>query len=177
MVILRNLRINGISSGLNGIQFNTGKDLNIENVYVFGFTQNCVNITLSATATVNIINSVIKNCTNDGIRATTNAGTVKVEVNNTSVMVSGNNGIEAGSGSIIGFDNGVISSGNNGATATAGGVAVISHTTIAYNNGTAYNAAGGSIFAFARGVASAANGTNRVHDNGAQGTATYTTEN
>ena len=38
VVILRNLRINGIGTGLNGIRFLSGKDLNIENDYIFGFT-------------------------------------------------------------------------------------------------------------------------------------------
>src|SRR3989442_952179 len=44
VVTIRNLRLNGINGtgngGLNGIQFNSGKDLNVENVTVFGFTQN-----------------------------------------------------------------------------------------------------------------------------------------
>src|SRR3989449_9482272 len=35
VVILRNLRINGISSGLNGIRFTSGKHLNVENCYIF----------------------------------------------------------------------------------------------------------------------------------------------
>src|SRR5947209_4470364 len=39
-VILRNLRINGIGSGLNGIRFLSGKQLIVENCDVFGFTQN-----------------------------------------------------------------------------------------------------------------------------------------
>src|SRR6202023_2880345 len=43
VVILRNLRINGTGTGLNGIQFLSGKDLNVENCYIFGFTQNGIN--------------------------------------------------------------------------------------------------------------------------------------
>jgi hypothetical protein len=178
VVIIRNLRLNGVSSGTHGIRFIQGGDLNVENCYIFGFTQNGIDIALTAGgSTVNIVNTVIKHNGNDGIRATTTVGMVNVEVNNTSVMVSGNHGIEAASGSIVGFDNGIITSGNNGATATAGGNAVISHTTIAYNTGTAYNVSGGNIYAYARGVANASNGTNRVHDNGVTGTPIYITEN
>ncbi|MGZ4859563.1 MAG: hypothetical protein ACXV8M_08410 [Candidatus Angelobacter sp.] len=44
VVILRNLRIAGIGSGLNGIQFLSGKALGIENCAIFGFTQNGINI-------------------------------------------------------------------------------------------------------------------------------------
>src|SRR5262249_22844832 len=76
VVIIRNLRINGVSSGFNGIQFISGKDLNLENDVIFGFTQNCVNIALGASGTVHIVNTIIKNCTQDGVRATTSAGTV-----------------------------------------------------------------------------------------------------
>src|SRR5690348_12870175 len=72
VVILRNLRINGIGSGINGIRFLSGKDLNVENVYVFGFTQNGIDIALNQAthASVHILNSVMKNNGGVGIRAT-----------------------------------------------------------------------------------------------------------
>src|ERR1700746_1262060 len=35
VVILRNLRFNGIGTGLNGIRFLSGKDLNVEGCYIF----------------------------------------------------------------------------------------------------------------------------------------------
>src|SRR5437016_1372622 len=47
VVILRNLRFNGIGSGLNGIRFLSGKALNLENDYVFGFTQNGIDVALN----------------------------------------------------------------------------------------------------------------------------------
>src|SRR6266566_6186450 len=37
VVTLRNLRINGIGSGINGVQFNSGKALLIQNCEIFGF--------------------------------------------------------------------------------------------------------------------------------------------
>src|SRR6266849_3141888 len=43
-VILRNLRINGMGSGLNGIRWLSGAALQIENCYIFGFTGNGVDI-------------------------------------------------------------------------------------------------------------------------------------
>ena len=196
VVILRNLRLDGLLSpdagtlppGLNGISFLSGKTLNIENVTIFGFGTNGINISLSASGNVNITNTVISNigscapgnCTSgngDGIFATTTSGTVKVEVNNTTVSATTNSGVEAGAHSIVGFDNGAITNGFNGVTADATGTAIVSHSAVAYNTGTAYNGAGGTVAAYARGTANAANGTNRVHDNGATGTAIYITEN
>src|SRR5215467_5096540 len=39
-VILRNMRINGMGSGSNGIHCSAGKDLNVESDYICGFTTN-----------------------------------------------------------------------------------------------------------------------------------------
>src|SRR5215470_223185 len=67
VVILRNLRFNGISGsgngGINGIRWLSGKDLNVEDCYIFGFTQNGVDISLNqgTQATAHIIHTVIKN--------------------------------------------------------------------------------------------------------------------
>src|SRR5215467_2131853 len=86
VVILRNLRINGISGsgngGINGIRFLAGKDLNVENCYIFGFTQNGLDVALNQAtqASVHVINSVFKNNGGVGIRAT-NAVAPPVQVN------------------------------------------------------------------------------------------------
>src|SRR5258707_2547311 len=52
VVTLRNLRINGIGFGLNGIRFLSGRAINIQNCYVFGFTQNGIDIVSSGQANV-----------------------------------------------------------------------------------------------------------------------------
>src|SRR5579871_4811074 len=81
VVTIRNMRINGISSGLNGVRFLSGKSLSLENVYIFGFTQNGLDIALNQNtpASVHVIDSVFNNNTGVGIRAT-NAQTPAVEV-------------------------------------------------------------------------------------------------
>jgi len=57
-VILRNLRINGVSGtptgGLNGIRFLAGGSLHIENCTIFGFTQNAIDIALSTAAATRV---------------------------------------------------------------------------------------------------------------------------
>src|SRR5260221_8365908 len=45
IVILRNLRINGIGTGINGIQMNSAKGLIIQHCDIFGFNNNGINIT------------------------------------------------------------------------------------------------------------------------------------
>ena len=71
VVILRNLRINGIGTGINGIRFLSGKDLNVESCYIFGFTTNGVDIALNqiTPASAHILNTVIKNNGGVGVRA------------------------------------------------------------------------------------------------------------
>src|SRR2546426_5387576 len=96
-VIIRNLRINGISSGLNGIRFLSGKDLNVENCVIFGFTQNGIDIALNqaAQASVHVLNTILKNNGGVGIRATNAvAPPVQVGITNTAAILY-NIGIEA----------------------------------------------------------------------------------
>ena len=189
VVILRNLRINGIGSGINGIQFNSGKDLNIESCYIFGFTQNGINISLTADgSSVHIIDSVIKNTAVDGIWAATTTGLVGVGIDRTRVILDAV-GIEAAqnahivvnqsivenastSGVTVGdatsshaqltIDHTDVSFNNNGITATAGGSIAVADCKVAFNSGTALNQSGGSIVLFSQ--------TNRVHSNGSTGT-------
>jgi hypothetical protein len=195
VVIIRNLRLDGLmgagnsNAGLSGIRFISGKALILENDVIFGFNNSGIDLEVGASASVDIINTTVENIgtcvpgsclAGQGVAifAKTSAGTLSVSARNTTVALASNNGVEAGSGTIFNFDNGSVTNAHNGLTADAGGTIVVGHATVAYNNGTAYNAAGGSIFAYSYGTpASANNGTNRVHDNGAQGTATYISEN
>jgi len=101
-VIIRNLRINGISGtgngGFNGIRFLSGKDLNVENCYIFGFTQNGIDIALNQAnqASVHVVNTVLKNNGGDGLRATNAVSpAVRVEVIHSYALLNGSVGFEA----------------------------------------------------------------------------------
>jgi len=194
IVIIRNLRLDGLlgggnaNAGLSGIRFISGKALILENDVIFGFNNSGIDLEPNATASVDIINTTVENIGSCvpasclagqgvGIFAKPGAGTLSVNARNTTVAIASNGGIEASSGAIFNFAYGSITNAHNGGTADAGGTILLAHSDVAYNNGTAYNAAGGTVAAYARGTATAANGTNRVHDNGAQGTPTYITEN
>ena len=106
VVILRNLRINGIGTGINGIRFLSGKDLNVENSYIFGFTTNGIDVVLNqrTQASVHVLSSVIKNVGGVGIRAT-NAVTpdVQVGVEETSVILT-SIGVQAADHSYVAVD-------------------------------------------------------------------------
>ena len=64
-VIIRNLSINGVGSGLDGIRFNSGKSLRVQNVRIDRFSANCVGIQPSNSGTkILVIDSVLSNCGN-----------------------------------------------------------------------------------------------------------------
>ena len=175
VVILRNLRINGIGSGLNGVRFLAGKDLNVENCFIFGFTQNGVDIALNqaTAASAHIINTVIKNNGGVGVRAT-NAVTPAVGVVvDESHMILNNIGVEAAQHSHVIVSRSLASKNaadgmksddaatsdaqltvsfsdsnlnTNGVTATTGGTANVAFSNIGLNTTCGLNNAGGTSF-------------------------------
>ncbi|HEX3103634.1 MAG TPA: right-handed parallel beta-helix repeat-containing protein [Terriglobales bacterium] len=172
VVILRNLRFNGIGTGINGIRFLAGKDLNVESCYIFGFTTNGVDIALNqaTVASVHILNSVFKNNGGVGVRATNAvAPNVEVEIDHTAIILD-SKGVEANANSRVVVTNSQIehaatdgitadsptaqvhvsttnSSFNaNGITATLGGNAFVASSSLAFNSTCSFNNNGGSGF-------------------------------
>ncbi len=182
VVILRNLRINGIGTGINGIRFLSGKFLNVENDVIFGFTTNGIDISLGADGSkVFVTNTIVKNCGGDGLAATTSAGVVKVAVTRSAFAECGN-GLHAKVNSRVAADNsefdnnatnGVLADGSvgvadvsnsgiynntNGVNAVSGGIVRINNNDIFTNSGTgALVGAGGEVDTW---------GNNRIFSNG-----------
>ena len=178
IVILRNLRINGIGTGTNGIRFLAGKDLNVENCYIFGFTTQGIDIVLNqgTQATVHIINTVIKNVGGDGVRAT-NAVTpaVQVGIDHSFALLNAGVGFEAQAHSQMVITNSAAENGTdgmkaddllgtsdarmivsdseasyntNGISSASGATVQVGGTTAAYNGSCAFNQGAGSTLQF-----------------------------
>jgi hypothetical protein len=149
VVTLRNLRIAGIGTGLNGIQFISGKDLNVENCYIFGFTQNGINIALnqSTPASAHIIDTLLKNNAGSGIRAA-NALTpnVQVVVEHTRVILD-TIGIEANTNSRVVVNHSTAESASSDGIKASAATAqmTISNTDASYNGNGVTAASGSSI--------------------------------
>jgi hypothetical protein len=98
VVILRNLRINGIGTGLNGVQFLNGKALGVENCAIFGFTQNGINIA-STGGRVWITNTDVTNNAGHGVSVVSSAATTvsidrsHFELNNFGVLAGSNSNV------------------------------------------------------------------------------------
>lgn len=97
VVILRNIRINGIagtgSGGLNGINFLAGKALIVENCSINGFTQSGIYLSTGASTNVQISNTSILNSHNGVMVEPTNAGAVNLSLDHLSVWDSSNVGL------------------------------------------------------------------------------------
>lgn len=199
VVILRNLRLDGIGGGaenpgITGIEFLSGKALIVENVSIFGFGNNGIDINLTADgSSVSVKNTNISNLagqTSVGIRATTTTGHVSlsvdhskieltsigieasdhshVTVTDSSIEHASNTGLLADSPSgdaLLSVKGSEISFNDNGLTAGPGKVNIfVADSTLEANTGTAMNPSGGGTVHSYR--------TNRLIGNTATGTFT-----
>ena len=67
VVILRNLHIDGIGSGLNGIRFLSGGEMHVEHCEIRGFTQQGIDIAPSANGNVFVSNTALRDNAAGGI--------------------------------------------------------------------------------------------------------------
>jgi hypothetical protein len=127
VVTLRNISINGVGSGVNGINFTSGKTVNVEGCFILGHPAAAANgagirvaLTVSG-GNLNVTNTSIFN-NRVGISATTTTGSVTVNVNGCNIENHSSDGIfldARASGTIrnsnIAFNGGAGVSLNNGA--------------------------------------------------------------
>ncbi len=185
-VVLKNLRINGSSTGLNGIRFLSGGQLTVDKCEIFGFTLNGVDISQGASAQSWVTSTNIGTIGGVGIRATTTAGVVtvgidkvrvewankgieaafhsRVTVNDSFVQNAASVGILADGDAIIVVNGSVIDLNGSGVqTTVVSGVAAfayVSNSEVAFNS-TGFNELAGTINTF---------GNNRFIANGSDGT-------
>ena len=67
VVTIRNMSINGIGSGINGIAFLTGGALHVEHCTIFGFTGNGLDIQPSAGGRVTVLDTISRDNAGSGI--------------------------------------------------------------------------------------------------------------
>ncbi|WP_202988739.1 hypothetical protein [Bradyrhizobium campsiandrae] len=176
VVILRNLRFNGIGTGLTAINYISGSALVVEDCAIYDFTTAGIGATPSATAKLMVTNTTITNTaiginlaptgslsgqvdhaniqvmTTAGIKA---SGPANITLSNSTISNAAT-GVLAASGSILGIDSSQI---NNNATgfSTTGGFMRVSRN-IVFNNNADFSISGGTI---------ASAGNNIVAGNGA----------
>jgi hypothetical protein len=123
-IILREISINGAGNGLNGIRYLNGKTLMVDHCWIYGFNGSPgrgIDVALTGTGTLKVINTVIENVLEDGIHLNSSGGQANAMINNTDIMNTGGDGIEAAanvraavSNSRLFFDfNGIRTTGGN----------------------------------------------------------------
>jgi len=168
VVILRGIRFDGINSGLNAVNFLSGKLLVVDRCDIFGFTQNGVNVNLTATGTAVVRNTTITNLTgasSAGVFAKTTVGFAIVQVTDTK-FAGMPIGVQADqNGFVTVKDSNFHQLPSFGAQATNAGFLNVVNSLFS-NNGTGINAQPGT-------TVRATN--NRLFDNGNAIGGTYTT--
>lgn len=101
VVILRNLRINGIGTGINGIRWLSGKALTVENCDIFGFTTNGIDIAKADGGKAFVHNTVVQNVGQAGLSVQSTTTNTSVDIDNSRFDLGGTFGVIAGNFSRI----------------------------------------------------------------------------
>ncbi|MCA6123159.1 hypothetical protein J6500_14820 [Bradyrhizobium sp. WSM 1704] len=168
-VVLRNISVNGAGTtpGVRGINIVAANSVWIENLKIFGFSQQAIRDVRSASGTLSILDTVARNNTGAGLGVAPTAGTVKVLINNFHSLNNGfgvalgpnvqatirnsdlsNNttaGISNEGGNYVANNNSI--SNNATGVLNSSGVARLSNNDIAHST-TSINNAGGTVISF-----------------------------
>lgn len=136
VVVLRNLNIDGLGTGLDGIDVIAAKRVSIENSRIYNFTKSAVDFAVTNSgATLNVINSELFNNTGTGVFVAPPTGSATVTL--TGDDIDGNGcGIVAGSYGFSGSFTTGCGAANSSGTGTGKGSIAAFHSAI-NNNGTA----------------------------------------
>jgi hypothetical protein len=148
-IILRNITINGVGTGINGIRVLTGRTIIVENVAINGVTNNGIDINHAAGApTIEVIvkGSDIRNCTQNAIGITNASANQVVVAVSDSKLQRCNNGISTGTNGRVTVSNTQLTHNvANGITNTASNSIVnVDACVISFNGLTGITSSGGA---------------------------------
>jgi len=181
-VVLRNISINGVGTGLNGIRYIAGKSLTVDKVSISGCTARGIDMSLAAAGTLIVKDTTITNCATGvfvnssvfalaaldnvtlhnnatGIEASTNG---RVTISNSVVSGNTSNGLLASTGSsqINSEDNQIAFNALVGVNCSVAGGAIRLSNNQIYNNTTGINIAASCVVNSTGNNRNFANGTN-----------------
>ena len=148
-VILRNLDINGIGAGLNGIRVLSAANVHIENAVIYGFVQSGIDFRPVSDSKLMVNNVTIRNNTMHGIYALPAPGMVTaVLVAKSRLNQNGLTGIRVDDGSATVSDTVLQGNGAHGASAVSNGKIMLERVVTAgnVNGGVLANGAGAIIW-------------------------------
>lgn len=150
IVTLRNLSINGASTGFDGVRFTSGKQLYMDGCKIFGFRGNSINsdgleILLNGAAitfAVHVKNTVFENNTGNCIRQGVTAGTLNASYD--AVRMEGSNNGLVATGGTANISNSVIDNNTTAGLSASGGAVINANNNVVTSNGTGLSSATGS---------------------------------
>lgn len=95
VVILRDISINGAGTGVQGVNYTSGKSLMLDHCWIYGVTQNGVNINKTNDGILKMLDTVVENVTIDGVHMTTSGGTVTAMIDRGRITGCAQDGVEA----------------------------------------------------------------------------------
>jgi len=153
VVILRNLRINGIegngTGGLNGVRYVSGAGLHVENCSIFGFTGDGINVATGTTGALFVNDTFLTNNGNGIQIAPTGANVRSMLVR---VRAEGNSGFgfylhpaaSAGAGTVIDDSTALVNGTGIGVT----GATLYLGNSVIIRNGVGVSITGGSVLSY-----------------------------
>jgi hypothetical protein len=185
VVTIRNIALNGIGTGLNGIRFLSGAALHVERCEIFGFTGAGIDAEPGAASVLFVLDTVARNngggilikpstylaAALDRVRVTRNSYGVRAENNanvtiRDSVAAGNTNGFLASAGTWASMtleNSAAVFNWGNGVTTSGGGASVILSNSIMNNTQGINTSAGGNVYSF---------GNNKIFANGTNGAPT-----
>lgn len=111
VVRLRNLSIQGIGNGINGIRYLAGKALHVENSLIMGFTTNGIEVNKTAAGALFVSDTNINGCAT-GIKTVTTVGTIIADLNHVTLERNAI-GLDAQTGSRVTMANSYVAQNTN----------------------------------------------------------------
>lgn len=159
-VVLRNLRIQGVGTGIHGVNFVAGKSLMLEKCAIQGFANTGINFQPASFANLTVVDSVVQDCDVAALVASTQNPENRVTLLRSAFIESGL-GVKAGLNTQVSLldslvsnnsGGGVIATGNSlalmvvdrsvvsnndgyGVRATANGIVLLTNSTVNFNSG------------------------------------------
>jgi hypothetical protein len=143
VVHLRNIQFDGVGSGLNAIQYNSGLGLIVEHCNIFGFTQNGINVTTSVTGNLTVHDTYITHTVGgagngNGVHLAPSGGAVAAGFRDVRVEANSGTGFLIGAAAAALIDQSSALLNSTGITVNAGGALFLGNSEVV-GNGTGVN--------------------------------------
>ncbi|HEV8579487.1 MAG TPA: right-handed parallel beta-helix repeat-containing protein [Thermoanaerobaculia bacterium] len=148
-VVIRSVSINGAITGLNGIRYLAGGQLEVENLTITGFQANAnsraIDVNLASSGKLIVHDTTITDC-EGGIKLNTSAGTLQASLDNVRIDSTDSHAVEAVNNTTATIKHSNFSHNFNAGVRTAAATAVINveSTFLGFNNAGVNSAAAGA---------------------------------